>query len=93
MKAIKVSSIEEALGVVKQNPHALAALPRECITLEVCLTAVQLDGWALQYVPEAFKTPELRRAAVRRRPFCDYSARDYDEEEFQSPAFIRRLPD
>ncbi len=29
------------------------------------LAAVQQDGWALEYVPEALRTPELRAVAEK----------------------------
>ena len=38
---------------------------KEITTFEEALAAVQKDGWALDYVPEEFKTPELCLTAVK----------------------------
>ena len=40
---------------------------------DFCLAAVQLHDWALEFVPEALKTPELCLAAVQQ-------VRERDEE-------------
>ena len=65
MQNLKVSSPEEALALVKQNPNALQIVPQEFITAEMCLIAVTYCGSLLLCVPEALKTPEICRAAVK----------------------------
>lgn len=63
-----MTTYEEWLGMVKQ-PHAamaaMAFMPEEFKTAEVCLEAVKQSGTNLIFVPEALKTAELCTEAVK----------------------------
>jgi len=43
----------------------LTEIPEELRMPEVFLAAVQNNRWALEYMPEKLKTPELCHAALR----------------------------
>ena len=66
MKNFKVYSIKQALEAVKYSPSALEFLPEEFIR-----AAVQRDGWALECVPEEFKTLEICFIAQENRYYDD----------------------
>ena len=61
----------EWLEKIKKSYNALKKVPKELVTEEFCLAAVQLQsrfmGSALQYVPKELKTKEVCIAAVKHR--------------------------
>lgn len=54
---------QEHLQKVKEDPFYLKYMPKDEQTEELCLTAVQENGWALAYVQE--QTPTICLEAVR----------------------------
>jgi len=63
-------NMDPKLKAVRNNAMALAAIPEEQRTFELCVEALQnyklrALGMVLEYVPEKFKTKELCFEAVR----------------------------
>ncbi|MEM9028140.1 MAG: DUF4116 domain-containing protein [Pseudomonadota bacterium] len=61
-------SIAQWQSMVIAQSGLLRHAPPEAISEEVCLAAVQQNGWALQYVPAELRTLEICRAAMQQYP-------------------------
>lgn len=61
--ARKLRTYEDFLKAVKINGYAIKYVPKEMLTEELMMAAVQQDGWALQYIKGY--SYEVALAAVR----------------------------
>jgi hypothetical protein len=69
------------LEKVERNRISLVYFPKECLTAEICLAAVNNNGWELKFVPEELKTPELCSVATGK----DFWSIEHIPEEFRGP--------
>ena len=53
------------MKLAHEYDYWLDVVPEQMKTPELCLAAVQEDGWSLRYVPEHLMTPELCRIAMQ----------------------------
>ena len=51
----EITTEQEALAAVKRNGMALAYVPENLKTAEICLVAVKQDGDAFEFVPEPLR--------------------------------------
>ena len=60
----KITTVEQALDMVKKRGYALKYLTKELKTAEVCLEAVKNDGGSLNDVPEVLMTKRLQALSI-----------------------------
>ena len=60
----KYKTLQNTLETVHSWGMGLKYVPRHLLTYDVCKEAVSDDGSAIQYVPDAFMTPEIRGIAM-----------------------------
>ena len=80
----KITTVEQALAMVKKRGYALKYLPKKLKTAEVCLAAVQNNGSMLYSIPKIFKSPKVCLAAVQNNFFCI----EYVSEKIQTKELI-----
>lgn len=54
--------------MVSENGSKLSVVPKDHITLELCMAAVRQNGMNVFYVPDEYRTPELLMETVKQKP-------------------------
>lgn len=57
---------QQWIDLVNQDGHYLEIIPDEHIDLNLCYAAIKRSCWALEFVPEALKTPHLCMQACQK---------------------------
>ncbi len=65
--ALSPKKEQEAIERLRTDGKNLKRYAKQNITREMCLAAVQQNGWSLNYVPRRLRDVELCLAAVRQR--------------------------